>query len=265
MTIPSDATPPASNAASHDATNDVVATSDKTDAVTNAARLRALNETIRYTMWSVFRTSTPLPEDDAERDRIAADLQSFLDGLAATGVTVRGLYDVAGFRADAEVMVWWHAEEVEALQAAYKGLRRTALGKHLTPVWSQVALHRQAEFNKGHVPAFMADEEPKAYLSVYPFVRSYEWYILPEAERGKMLRDHGLLGRDFPQVISNTVSSFALGDWEWILGLEAPELVDLVDLMRHLRATEARNHVREEIPFYTGRRITPAEVAEVLA
>ncbi|MDQ1596191.1 MAG: hypothetical protein QOH40_2747, partial [Arthrobacter pascens] len=100
---------------------------------------------------------------------------------------------------------------------------------------------------------------------VYPFVRSYEWYLLPEEERGKMLRDHGMLGRDFPQVISNTVSSFALGDWEWILGLEAPELVDLVDLMRHLRSTEARNHVREEIPFYTGRRITTGEIAEVLA
>jgi hypothetical protein len=54
-------------------------------------------------------------------------------------------------------------------------------------------------------------------------------------------------------------------DWEWILGLEAPELVDLVDLMRHLRSTEARNHVREEIPFYTGRRITAGEIAEVLA
>ena len=107
--------------------------------------------------------------------------------------------------------------------------------------------------------------KPAEWLCVYPFVRSYEWYILPEDERGKMLRDHGMLGRDFPQVISNTVSSFALGDWEWILGLEAPELVDLVDLMRHLRATEARNHVREEIPFYTGRRITAGEIAEVLA
>jgi chlorite dismutase len=95
-------------------------------------------------------------------------------------------------------------------------------------------------------------------------VRSYEWYLLPAAERGKMLRDHGLLGRDFPQVRANTVASFALGDWEWILALEAPELIDLVDLMRHLRYTEARNHVREEIPFYTGRRITTAEIAEVL-
>ena len=98
--------------------------------------------------------------------------------------------------------------------------------------------------------------DPAEWLCVYPFVRSYEWYLLPDAERGAMLRDHGLLGRDFPQVISNTVSSFALGDWEWILGLEAPELVDLVDLMRHLRATEARHHVREEIPFYTGRRVS---------
>jgi chlorite dismutase len=40
--------------------------------------------------------------------------------------------------------------------------------------------------------------------------------------------------------------------------------VDLVDLMRHLRATDARMHVREEIPFYTGRRISTAEIAEVL-
>ena len=32
------------------------------------------------------------------------------------------------------------------------------------------------------------------------------------------------------------------------------ELVDLVDLMRYLRQTEARRHVREEVPFYTGPR-----------
>jgi chlorite dismutase len=73
-----------------------------------------------------------------------------------------------------------------------------------------------------------------------------------------------MLGRDFPQVLTNTVSAFALGDWEWLLGLEADELTDLVDMMRHLRSTDARLHVREEIPFYTGRRISAAEVAEVL-
>ena len=70
-----------------------------------------------------------------------------------------------------------------------------------------------------------------------------------------MLAEHGRKGREYPQVLSNTVAAFALGDYEWILALEADELTDLVDLMRHLRATEARRHVREEVPFFTGRRI----------
>ena len=37
-----------------------------------------------------------------------------------------------------------------------------------------------------------------------------------------MLSDHGLLGRDFPMVWANTIAAFALSDWEWLLGLEAP-------------------------------------------
>ena len=80
-----------------------------------------------------------------------------------------------------------------------------------------------------------------------------------------MLADHGRKGAAHRSVLSNTVASFALGDYEWILALEAPELVELVDLMRDLRQTEARRHVREEVPFYTGRRIELAEIAEVLA
>ena len=51
---------------------------------------------------------------------------------------------------------------------------------------------------------------------------------------------------------ANTVAAFALGDYEWILAFEADDLTRIVDLMRHLRASRARLHVREEVPFYTG-------------
>ena len=106
-----------------------------------------------------------------------------------------------------------------------------------------MAVHRPAEFNKGHVPAFMAGEEPRAYICVYPFVRSYEWYLLPDEERRRMLVEHGMAARAYPDVRANTVSSFALGDYEWILAFEADELHRIVDLMRDLRATDARRHV----------------------
>ncbi|XAS66261.1 hydrogen peroxide-dependent heme synthase [Micrococcaceae bacterium Sec5.7] len=214
-----------------------------------------------FTLWTVFKRSA-----DVLRSGDAADeFDALVARLAEAGVTHRGSYDVSAMRADADVMVWLHGSKPEALQQAIRDMRRSKLFAGTEIVWSAMGVHREAEFAKNHTPAFSRGVAPAEWLCVYPFVRSYEWYILPDAERGKMLRDHGMLGREFPQVISNTVSSFALGDWEWILALEAPELVDLVDLMRHLRSTEARNHVREEIPFYTGRRISAGEIAEVLA
>jgi chlorite dismutase len=117
-----------------------------------------------------------------------------------------------------------------------------------------------AEFNKSHVPAFIAGEEAHKYVCVYPFVRSYEWYLLPDDERRKMLADHGMEARDYPDVRANTVPAFALGDYEWILAFEADELHRIVDLMRHLRSTEARRHVREEVPFYTGTKVDPTDL-----
>jgi hydrogen peroxide-dependent heme synthase len=221
----------------------------------------ALNDAIRYTMWSVFRVEPGrLGEQRAEAARQAAE---FVEALAGKGVVVRGVYDLAGLRADADYLVWWHAEDVEALQAAYSDLRRTTtLGRASVPVWSQVALHRPAEFNKSHIPAFLAGEEPKRYVCVYPFVRSYDWYLLDDAERRRMLAQHGQQAREYPDVRANTVASFALGDYEWILAFEADELHRIVDLMRALRASDARRHVREEVPFFTGPRV---EVGDLVA
>lgn len=228
---------------------------------TNAARLRELNETIRYTMWSVFRVTSPLP---SLRDGVVAEVEALFAELSGKDVVVRGTYDVSGLRADADLMIWWHSPSIDALQDAYGRLRRTVLGRHLAPVWSQAALHRPAEFNRSHIPAFLAGEPPREYVCVYPFVRSYEWYLLPEAERRELLAEHGQMARGFPDVRANTVASFALGDYEWILAFEADELHRIVDLMRHLRGARARRHVREEIPFYTGRRRPMAELVNAL-
>jgi hydrogen peroxide-dependent heme synthase len=224
-------------------------------------KARDLNEMIRYTMWSVFRVRDRLPED---RATLSTEVDALLDQLAAKDVVTRGTYDVSGLRADADFMVWWHAAGSDDLQDAYARFRRTALGALCEPVWSSMALHRPAEFNKSHVPAFLADNEPRGYLCVYPFVRSYDWYLLPDEERRAMLAEHGQQARGFPDVRANTVASFALGDYEWMLAFEADELHRIVDLMRELRASRARLHVRAEVPFYTGRRRPVSELVAAM-
>lgn len=217
-------------------------------------------ETIGYGLWAVLaRPAGPATPPDI------GGLDTAIAALAATGVTLRGLYDVSGLRADADLMIWLTGAHAQALQAGLRALRRTDALAPLEPRWNALGVHREAEFTRDHAPSFMRGLAPKGWVSVYPFVRSLDWYILPEEERRGMLSEHGLKGRDFPQIQPNTVAAFALGDYEWILALEADDPIDLVDMMRHLRATEARRHVREEVPFFTGRLITLDELAEVLS
>jgi chlorite dismutase len=214
-----------------------------------------------YALWAVFRRAPerviPAPSTEIEDvfERISAD----------GGVTIRGIYDVSGLRADADLMLWLTGDDPARLQAAVRRLRRTEPIASLLPRWNALGVHREAEFNRSHVPGFLRGEPARKWLAVYPFVRSLDWYVLPEEDRSRMLAEHGRKGAAYRSVVANTVAAFALGDYEWILPMESDELTDLVDMMRDLRGVEARLHVKEETPFFTGRRIEIAEIPEVLS
>jgi chlorite dismutase len=213
-----------------------------------------------YALWAVFRRAAeraiPAP---------ATEIDEAFGHITADGVTLRGVYDVSGLRADADLMFWLTGDDPAKLQAAVRRLRRTEPVASLLPRWTGLGVHREAEFNRSHVPGFLRGEPPRAWLAVYPFVRSLDWYVLPDEDRSRMLAEHGRKGAAYKSVVANTVAAFALGDYEWILPMESDELTDLVDMMRDLRGVEARLHVKEETPFFTGRRIEIAEIAEVLS
>ncbi len=204
-----------------------------------------------YALYASFAVDPERPVESGRRAALAAEAQATLDAAPAH---LRGAYTVTGYRADADLLLWLVGHSADDVQDTLIAFRQTALGQALAPVWSAIGVHREAEFAKSHTPAFMREEKPGRYVSVYPYVRSLEWYLLPEAERSAMLAEHGTMGRSRPEVKANTVSAFALGDYEWLLAFECDELEPIVDLMRLLRGAEARRHTREEIPFHAGRR-----------
>jgi hydrogen peroxide-dependent heme synthase len=214
--------------------------------------------TAAFTLYAAFAAPNGdrrLP--DVERAPAAAAAG---DALQSTDASVRGVYTVTGYRHDADLLLWLVGPTADGLQEALIAFRRSALGRALDPFWSAIGVHREAEFAKDHTPAFYRGEEPRGYVCVYPFVRSYDWYLLPPHERAQMLAEHGRMAQVYPRVRANTVSAFALGDYEWLLAFEADELTPIVDLMRHLRGAEARRHTRHELPFLTGRRRPLADV-----
>ncbi|HVP02963.1 MAG TPA: hydrogen peroxide-dependent heme synthase [Solirubrobacteraceae bacterium] len=214
-----------------------------------------------YTVYAAYQAPA---EAGTPAGAAAAGAAAEAELSAIPDVTLRGAYHLTGFRAEADVMVWLTGTSADAMQDAITALRLTPFGRSLVPYWSAIGVHRDAEFNRAHIPAFLAGEEPHKYLCVYPYVRSLEWYLLPADERREMLAEHGRMGRDYPDVRANTVSSFALGDYEWLLAFEADELERIVDVMRHLRGAQARRHTREELPFLTGIRKPLAEIAAAL-
>jgi peroxiredoxin len=233
-----------------------------TETRAESTKARELNDQLLYTMYSVFRATTPVADED--RAALGGEGQAFLDAALEKGVYTRGTYDVSGFKAEADLLIWWTCPDIDVLQDVYSRFRQTRLGRHLTPVWSSVGLHRPAEFNKNHIPAYVRREDPKKYVCVYPFNRSLEWYLLPDYERKGMLADHGIMGREYEDVRANTVAAFALGDYEWLLAFEADELHRIVDAMRHLRSARARLHTKLETPFFTGGRKNIADIVRAL-
>ena len=228
-----------------------------TDDRPEATKARELNDQLLYTMYAVFTASSRLPED---RTALADEAQQFLDTALLKDVYTRGTYDVSGFKGDAELLVWWTCPDVDVLQDTYNAFRQTGLGRHLAPVWSSIGLHRPAEFNRNHIPAYVRREDPRKYVCVYPFNRSLEWYLLPDYERKGMLSEHGIMGRDFEDVRANTVAAFGLGDYEWLLAFECDTLHRITDCLRALRTSRARLHTKLETPFYSGIRKTIADV-----
>lgn len=222
-------------------------------------------ETI-YAVYPVFAASpdvrAELIEDEALREA-AEEIEALYKDWAGR-VDVRGTYSTVGFRADADLVLWLTGGSAEDLQRFLVEFRRTRAGDLLDPVWTFMGLVKPAEFTSDHAPAFVRGEAPRTYLCVYPFVRTPEWYLLPARERGELLAEHGVMGREFPQVLANTTSAFGLGDWEWILAFETDELDALVDCIRRLRDSRSRLYAKVEVPFVTGIRKPVADALDDL-
>jgi ferrochelatase len=218
-----------------------------------------VNAASKWAMYSVFRVATPLPADDDERHHL---IEGSDEWVGQSGVDTRGWYDLSGLRADADLLVWWVSDDPTVLQDAYHRFRASGLGRHLEPVWSNVGVHRPAEFNKSHLPSCFAGIAPRRWAAFYPFIRSKEWYLLPAADRSRMLREHGIVGAASSDVKASTLAAFALGDYEWILTLEGDDLARVVDVMKDLRYVEARRHVDVDTPFFTGERVSPVTWAD---
>jgi len=120
-----------------------------------------------YAAYAATREPAPKVGRTAARDQVLETLAL----AVADGVAIRGAYETGGYRASADVLLWLAGPTADSLQDQLIALRRPLRALGLDPYWSAIGVHREAEFNKGHVPAYYAGEPARRYVCVYPFAR----------------------------------------------------------------------------------------------
>lgn len=233
-----------------------------------------------------------LPE--AEQTQGKAEFLSVLE-TRPKSVRLRGTYSLVGLREDVDLMLWVVSTDLDAVQRVAVNLRHTGLGRYLTTRQTYVGVVAGGRYDPAHSPAFMQGAPAKKYISVYPFVKTADWYLLPYERRRELMAEHGIVGRKYavPReevaasagkrnghgeraavaasaaraeteeegggVLANTVDAFGLGDYEFILANESDDPSELVRMMESLRATEVRRYTKLDTPIFLGRLREPAE------
>ncbi len=161
-------------------------------------------------------------------------------------------YSVVGLREDADLLLWLMADKLDYTQDLIARLNTTVLGKYLDLRYSFISLTKPSVYSPNAIPSFVKGEDPLRYVIVYPFVKSREWYLLPFEERKKMMEEHALVGRRFPEIKLNTTSSFGLDDQDFMLAFESNDLASFHDLVMQLRETQVSRYVVRDTPFIIG-------------
>jgi chlorite dismutase len=183
------------------------------------------------------------------------DAAAFLGAAVATEERVRSFsYSMVGLRPDVDLLFWRLGPSAEAIEETAASLLQAGMGRFLTVAHSMIGLVRASTY----VSKPTAQEQAMfsgtraAYLIVYPFVKTAEWYLLPREERQTMMNDHIRIGHQYPMVKQLLAYSFGVDDQEFIVAYETDDLRAFQDLVQALRATEGRRYTLRDTPILVG-------------
>ena len=212
-----------------------------------------MNELYRYLTLAVTPEWRRL--DESER---AAQKREFARAASGAGVTVHA-YSLVGTRADADLLLWCVAEELELLRDLEARLAATALWTYATRPYAYLAARRRSPYLGEHAHAESEHARTtagpvgdKPYVVVYPMTKKRSWYALAHEERTRIMAGHFAVGHRYPDIRIHTGYSFGIDDNEFVVAFEVDDPRRFVALVADLRETESSSYTERETPIFVG-------------
>jgi chlorite dismutase len=216
-----------------------------------------MNELYRYLALAVTPEWRRLP--DRER---AAQKRELALAAEHPSVAVHA-YSLVGTRADADLLLWCVADELDALRDLEARLAGTALWTYATRPYAYLAARRRSPYLGGH--SHDGGEQTRtaggpvgdtAYLVLYPMTKKRTWYALPHEERARIMGSHFAVGHRYPDVRIHTAYSFGIDDQEFVVAFEVNDVRRFLALVADLRETESSAYTERETPIFVGATMT---------
>ena len=203
----------------------------------------------------------------AEKRKQGEELAGVLKSLSKRCMILT--YSLVGLKAGADLLIWRVGQRIEDLQAISRAVRQTALAGYLTMTHSYLSMTKRSTY----VDTLDPDHQDRrrfitpansAYLFVYPFVKTREWYHLPFDQRQVMMDEHIRVGNKYPSVRLHTTYSFGMDDQEFVVAFETDTPQDFLDLVQELRETKGSVYTLRDTPIFTCVRKPPLEIFQDL-
>jgi chlorite dismutase len=239
--------------------------------------------------WKAWRA---IPQSD--QDRIAAqavNVLKMLERAEANAPIHTALFSELGHKSD--LILVHFRDSLEALNQIELDLAQTEFYDFLTPVHSYVSVvelglyestrktyeaasakgfePHSAEWNAEIAASLKRGAEAMAprlfpsipdtkYICFYPMDRKrgehVNWYMVPFAERQRMMHEHGMIGRRYAGEVKQIISgSIGMDDWEWGVDLFAEDPVIFKKLIYEMRFDEVSAVYALFGQFYIGVRL----------
>ncbi|HEX8255792.1 MAG TPA: chlorite dismutase family protein [Thermoanaerobaculia bacterium] len=231
---------------------------------TSDARTPSARQFVNFMFFSVDRAFRALPHEvKAEAKRELADIL----GRYTSPMFVLP-YSTVGIKAGIDFMLWRIGYDLDPFQQMAADINKSMMGRYLDIPASYLAMTKHSQYVDEHVHEGQEGRRlrivpgKKPFLFVYPFVKTRDWYLLPMAERQRIMNEHIAIGHKYPRVKINTTYSFGLDDQDFVVAFESDIADEFLDLVQELRETESSKYTVRDTPMYTCRRSTIEEILD---
>jgi chlorite dismutase len=201
--------------------------------------------------------------DPEQRCQTAEELCAAITGTPAVRTFT---YSTIGLKAGVDLVLWSLAASLAELEEKNAAVLRSGMGAWMTARHSFLGIIQPSQY----VNRATAQEqslftgERSAYLIVYPFTKSTDWYLLGQEERQRVMNQHMKVGHRYRQVRQLLAYSFGVDDMDFLVAYETDDLASFGELVRELRGTESRRSTVRDTPILTGIHRPIEEITRLL-